>query len=97
MDRIAAALEEGRLNVNVRPLADERDRQIVGGMLHEVILAMLACTAGIMAALLIGQDGGPAVTDTVSMYQFIGYALLVAAMILALRVLAIVFRRSGTR
>jgi ubiquinone biosynthesis protein len=97
MDRIAAALEEGRLNVNIRPLADERDRQIVGGMLHEVILAMLACTAGIMAALLIGQDGGPAVTDTVSMYQFIGYALLVAAMILALRVLAIVFRRSGTR
>jgi ubiquinone biosynthesis protein len=97
MDRIAAALEEGRLNVNVRPLAHEGDREVVGGMLHDVILAMLACTAGIMAALLIGQDGGPAVTDTVSMYQFIGYALLVAAMILALRVLAIVFRRSSQR
>ncbi len=97
MDRIAAALEEGRLNVNVRPLGNERDRDIVGGMLHDVILAMLACTAGIMAALLIGQEGGPNVTQSVSMYQFIGYALLVAAMILALRVLAIVFRRNGGR
>ncbi len=97
MDRIAAALEEGRLNVNVRPLAHDRDRAVVGGMLHEVILAMLACTAGIMAALLIGQEGGPAVTESVSMYQFIGYALLVAAMILALRVLAIVFRRNSDR
>jgi ubiquinone biosynthesis protein len=41
---------------------------------------------------VIGQDGGPNVTDTVSMFEFIGYSLLVAAMILAMRVLVLIFR-----
>ena len=31
MDRIAAAVEGGRLNVNVRALADERDRKVITG------------------------------------------------------------------
>ncbi|WP_026877928.1 AarF/UbiB family protein [Jiangella gansuensis] len=93
IERIASAAEHGRLNVNVRLLADERDRAVLTSMLHEVLLAFLAATTGVMAVLLLGTDGGPDVTDTVTLYALIGYNLLAISAILALRVLARIFRR----
>jgi ubiquinone biosynthesis protein len=36
--------------------------------------------------------GGPAVTETVSLYQLFGYNLLVVGSVLALRVLVLIFR-----
>lgn len=95
IERIASATEHGRLGLNVRLLADERDRAVITRMLHEVLLAFLSATAGLMAVLLIGTEGGPEVTDTVSLYALIGYNLLVVSAILGLRVLAQIFRRSS--
>lgn len=95
LDRVISALEDGRLDVNLRPLPSDRDRRGLSGMLHEVLLTILASTAGVMAVIMIGQDGGPVMTDTVTMFQFIGYALLVLAFILAMRVLLLVFRPEG--
>ena len=94
IDRISSAIEDGRLSVNVRALANEQDRQTISSMLHEAMLTVLASTAGIMAVLMIGNAGGPAITDAVSMYQFFGYMLLVLAFILAMRVLVLIFRLS---
>jgi len=45
-----------------------------------------------MSVVVIGQDGGPMVTNTVSMYQLIGYALLVVGLILATRVMVLIYR-----
>lgn len=95
VERIASAAEHGRLAFNVRLLADERDRAFLRSMLHEILLAFLATTAGIMAVLLLGISGGPAVTDDVSLYELIGYNMLVISAILALRVLAQIFRRGS--
>ncbi len=92
VDRIATALEEGRFNLNVRPLANEHDRRTITAWLHEALLTILASTAGIMSIVVIGQDGGPMVTNTVSMYQLIGYALLVVGLILATRLMVLIFR-----
>jgi len=92
LDRIASALEDGRLSVNVRGLSNEGDRQTVSALLHEALLTILASTAGIMAVIMIGQSGGPRLTAAVSMFQFIGYGLLVLAFILAMRVLVLIFR-----
>ena len=92
MDRIAAAVEGGRLSVNVRLLADERDRQTINGWLQLGVLTVLAAAAGIMAVALLALKGGPAMTATVGLYQFLGYCLLVICSLLALRVLAAVFR-----
>jgi ubiquinone biosynthesis protein len=92
IERIASAAEHGRLSVHVRLWADERDRRHVTGMLHQVLLTILAATAGIMAVLLLGTGGGPAVTATVSLFQLLGYNLLVVCAILALRVLVLIFR-----
>ena len=92
VDRIAAAVEGGRLNVNVRVLADERDRKVITGWIQLGVLTILAATAGGMAVALLALKGGPAMTATISLYQFLGYSLLVICALLALRVLAAVFR-----
>jgi ubiquinone biosynthesis protein len=56
------------------------------------LLMFIAAAAGIMAVLMIGLHGGPALTSDVSLYSFFGYCLLVIAAILAVRVRVQVFR-----
>jgi ubiquinone biosynthesis protein len=92
IDRIGGALEAGRLSVSVRLFADAADRRHVTSLLHQVLLTFLAAASGIMAVMLIGLHGGPAITRTVTLYAFFGYCLLVVAAILAVRVLVLVFR-----
>jgi ubiquinone biosynthesis protein len=91
-DRLTGALEQGRLGLNVRLFADERDRRVVTGLTHQFLLTFLGVASGIVAALLLGAPGGPEVTPTVSLYQIIGYNLLIVAAILVLRVLFTIFR-----
>jgi ubiquinone biosynthesis protein len=96
LDRLTDALQDGRLSVRVRLLADDRDRRYVTSLAHQFILAFLAAATGIMAALMLGLHGGPKVTHTVTLYAFFGYCLLVFAGVLALRVLVLVFRLRST-
>ncbi|MBV9047703.1 MAG: hypothetical protein JOY58_05520, partial [Solirubrobacterales bacterium] len=92
LDRISGSLEHGRLSVNVRLLDDESDRRYLTGLVHQLVLAFLAATLGVMSVLMLGLHGGPSVTHSVTLYAFFGYFLLVFAGILALRVLVLVFR-----
>jgi ubiquinone biosynthesis protein len=96
IDRIAGALEHGRLNLNVRLLADERDRRHVSALLDRALLTVLSGVAGVMAVMLLGVDGGPAVTDDVGLYDLLAYGLLIVAAVLALRVLAAIFRSGSS-
>jgi ubiquinone biosynthesis protein len=82
-DRVTGAMEQGRLSLNVRLFADERDRRVVTGLTHQFLLAFLGAATGIVAALLIGAPGGP---------RLIGYNLLIVAGILVLRVLYLIFK-----
>jgi ubiquinone biosynthesis protein len=91
-DRVTSAIEQGRLSLNVRLFADERDRRVVAGLTSQFLLTVLGAATGIVAALLIGAPGGPKVSPTVSLYQVIGYNLLIVAAILVLRVLFTIFR-----
>lgn len=92
LDRLATALEEGRLSVNLRPEGSDRQRKVATNLLHEVLLTVVAATSGVMAAIMLGHTGGPQLSDSVSLFQFIGYMLLVLGSILAMRVLVLVFR-----
>lgn len=94
VDRIAGALDQGRLGIKVRLFADREETHLVTGLLHQALLTILAATSGIMAVLMLGLHGGARLTPSVSLFQFLGYCLLVIAAILALRVLAAVFWRS---
>lgn len=87
LDRITRALEHGRLSTGVRPFADERDRRVVTRLVHQTLLTILAAAAGIVAAILLGTDGGPQVAPGLSLYQLFAYNLLIASGALTLRVL----------
>ncbi|GAB2961881.1 ABC1 kinase family protein [Nonomuraea fastidiosa] len=93
VERIASAAEHGRFTMNVRLLADERDRRYLTGLLHQVLLTVLGATAGLMAVILLTTDGGPVLTGSTTLLHLIGYNLLMIAAILGLRVLALIFRR----
>lgn len=97
IDHVTAALEQGRLSVNVRLLADERDRGVLTGMLNELLLAMTGTAAGIMAVLLLASTGGPRVAPDVTLNQLLGYNLLVISAMLGLRLLFVVFRAQHRR
>ncbi|MGH3434332.1 MAG: ABC1 kinase family protein [Thermocrispum sp.] len=92
IDRIGGALEEGRLSVNVRLFADERDRRVVTGLMHELLLALLGAATGLMAVLLLTGTGGPRVLPGLTLNQLIGYNLLMISALVGLRLLFVVFR-----
>jgi ubiquinone biosynthesis protein len=96
-DRIAGSLEQGRLNLNVRLLADERDRRVVTTLVHQVVLSFVAAAIGVMSALLLSAQGGPEVVSTVTLDQLLGYNLLLCSLVLVLRILAVIFRPERRR
>lgn len=91
-DRITNALEHGRLGLGVRLFADPRDRRFLTTLVHQILLAFLGATTGIMAVLLLGSSGGPKLSPTVSLFQVLGYNLLVVSAVLILRVLVTTVR-----
>lgn len=93
LDRITSALEHGQLSAGVRPFADQRDRNVVTRLVHQTLLTLLAAATGLVAALILGTPGGPAVAQDLSLYQLIAYSLLIASGALTLRVLTSMLRR----
>jgi ubiquinone biosynthesis protein len=91
-DRVTSALEQGRLSLNVRLFADERDRRVVTSLTYQFLLTLIGATSAIAAALLLGTTSGPKVTSSVTLYQVIGYNLFIVAAIVVLRVLYTIFR-----
>jgi ubiquinone biosynthesis protein len=90
VERIAGALENGRLSLNIRLFADQRDRRYVTELLHQVLLTVLGATAGVMAVILLAADSA---APQITLLQLCGYSLLIISAVLVLRVLALIFRR----
>ncbi|MEJ7741849.1 MAG: AarF/ABC1/UbiB kinase family protein [Nocardioidaceae bacterium] len=95
VDRVADALEHGRLVVNVRLFAHPSDRMVVAALLHLALLTVLGAAAGLMAVLLLGSRSGPQVTGSLGLFTLFGYVLLIVSVVLVLRVLVVIFRRDS--
>ncbi len=96
VDRVADAVEHGRLTVNVRLFADARDRRLVTGLLQQVLLTGLGAAAALTAVLLLGTPGGPRVTGSVELFALLGYGLLIVSAVLVLGVLVVILRNDQT-
>ncbi|GAA3450785.1 ABC1 kinase family protein [Dactylosporangium matsuzakiense] len=93
IDRITNAVEQGRLSVGVRLFADERERRFVSGLVRQATLAFLGAVTGVMAVILLGTTGGPALSAGFTLYQLFGYNLLLISAVLMLRTLITSLRR----
>jgi ubiquinone biosynthesis protein len=94
INKLSESLEQGRLSMNVRVLADSRDRNFLLGLTDQIIVAMLAAAATIAAILLIIAPSSPMLAPNIGLYPIIGYCLLFVGSVLALRALVLIFRRS---
>jgi ubiquinone biosynthesis protein len=94
-DRLVAAAEAGQLTFGFRLFSKAEDRRTVTAWLHQILLTVLAAASGLMAAMLLGLENGPAFTGDLSLYQFFGLCLLLIASVMALRVLADIFTRKA--
>ncbi|MFF0506749.1 ABC1 kinase family protein [Streptomyces fimicarius] len=95
VDRITGSLEDGRLGVRIRLLADERDRRFVSGLVHDVLLSFIGGIIALVGAVLLSIDGKPTIIGSVSLSQLIGYNLLAISCILVLRVVFSISRGRG--
>nr|WP_274636590.1 AarF/UbiB family protein [Microbacterium bovistercoris] len=93
IDDISGQLAAGRLNVNVRLLADRRDRALLREFINLAAITFLAGVFGVMAAMLLTSGGGPEITPTLSLFQVFGYLLVLVSGVLTLRVVFDVLRR----
>jgi len=83
--RLTTALERGELTLGVRVLAHPDDRRFVSSILHRAVSAFLGAATGLMAVLLLNANGGPKVTSAVTLFQLLGYNLLLVSVVLMLR------------
>ncbi len=97
LNKITEDLEQGRLSLNIRPLADPRDRHFITALVQQVVVALLAAAATLGATILLTSDTGPLLTPSVRLYAFFGYALLFVGFVLALRALVLVFQTNPDR
>ncbi|NHC16380.1 ABC1 kinase family protein [Motilibacter deserti] len=91
IERILGAVEDGNVNVNVRLFASSRDRSFITDLLHQVLLGFLGASTGVAAVMLLGTPGGPSITPALSLFQLLGYNLLVVSSVLVMRVLFLSF------
>lgn len=97
LNKIVEDTEQGRLTIQVRALADRRDRQFIIGLAQQMMLTILAAAATLGAIILLTSTAGPRLTPTLPLYAFLGYVLLFVAFVLGLRVLVRVFFRADRR
>jgi ubiquinone biosynthesis protein len=93
LNKIVEDVEQGRLTVQVRALADPRDRRFITSLAQQLMLTILAAAATVSAIILLTSSTGPRLTPTLPLYAFLGYVLLFIAFVLGLRVLVRVFFR----
>ena len=97
LDRITDQLHRGRFTVQVRPFAHPEDRRLLGGLVHQAILTVLAVATGLMSVGLFNVTDGPDVkwAEMTVRAQFLNGAawlLLAVAALLVLRLLVGVSR-----
>lgn len=103
VDALAESLQRGELSVNVRLLADARDRSFLTGMVQQLTMTVLAAACAIAGIMLVVADTGPLVAEGILLYPLLGATLFLFAFVLAARALVLVFRhtalpdRSGRR
>ncbi|WP_213815401.1 AarF/ABC1/UbiB kinase family protein [Glaciihabitans sp. dw_435] len=79
IDQVGLALETGKLNVNVRLLADRRDRRLLMGFVRQALLVVVGVVAGVLSLgyLTTAASANPGPISTVAAGVVLGIGALV--------------------
>ncbi len=92
IDRAFTSIERDGLRVRVSHFSDEQDERVVVRMVNRIVLAVLSGAIGLVSVGLIAIDGGPAFSESTSLFRVFGYFGLFCATVLAMRVIVAVLR-----
>jgi ubiquinone biosynthesis protein len=92
IDRAFSSMERDGLRVRVSHFSDEHDERVVVRLVNRIVLAVLSGAIGLVSVGLIAIDGGPAFSDSTSLFRVFGYFGLFCATVLAMRVIVAVLR-----
>lgn len=94
VNAVVEDLQEGRLTFNMRFFSDRDDRQFITGMLQQFTVAILAGFTLLGGVVLLAfGTGGPPVTEEMSLLQAVGFIMLFAGFMMALRIVTMVLYR----
>jgi hypothetical protein len=85
-------MERNEHGYNVRLFAHEDDRHLIQRFFARAVMALLSSAIGLISALLLGVDHGIAITKNLTLPQTLGYAGLITATVLGMRVLVAISR-----
>jgi ubiquinone biosynthesis protein len=86
LDRIADQVEQGKFTVRVSMFSDPDDVRILTYLANRFILAFVGATLGVVSAMLFQLDGGPSLTDNISIYHILGWIGMFTGATLIMRV-----------
>jgi ubiquinone biosynthesis protein len=92
IDRAFTSMERDGVRVRVSHFSDERDEHVVVRLVNRLVLALLAGAIGLVSVGLIAIEGGPAFSNSTSLFRVLGYFGLFCATVLAMRVIVAVLR-----
>ena len=92
VDRVGAALETGRLVVNVRLFSDASEATFVRQLVNRAILAVLVAADGFVSVQLLAAQGGPHLAGGLTVLQATGYVGLIGGLLLFMRLLVAILR-----
>lgn len=94
IDRITGQLARGEMGVRVSLFATDADTAWLGSVVNRALLAFLGAVLGIVSVMLFQTQGGPSLTDNISLFQLLGYIGLFGGAVLVMRVILEVLRES---
>ncbi len=92
IDSITEDLEAGRLAVTVRTLQHPSERDFLTDLAQQVVVAVLASATALGGILMVTSTAGPMLTDTLPLFTFLGFVLLLFGFVLGSRAVVLVFR-----
>ncbi len=95
LDKVVSDLESGNFAVTVRGPNGSDGAGFVTGLVHQVIIALIAATSAVVGIALILFGGGADLTPTVKASTAAGAAFLLFGFVLAARSLAQIFQHAG--
>ncbi|SMH39331.1 ubiquinone biosynthesis protein [Rathayibacter oskolensis] len=72
VESLSQQLERGTLGVRLRTFADGGDRGFVGGLVAEVVSALISLTAVVLAIVLVVSDSGPSLAPDLRLFDLGG-------------------------
>jgi ubiquinone biosynthesis protein len=90
LDHITAALDSGRLTINVRMQLGDREERLMERLVGRVSLVIFGPAVGVMSVVLLGTHGGPNLAGSTTLNQILGYSGLCISVTLILRGVAAV-------